>query len=522
MKHNKMPASTVLVQLSDALPSTRLDLGNIINAERPKAGNANVEVLCMSMQPMPLTAAALKSMRGEAEWVRMQWLIVAVGPPGFSTAPYKSSAKEQSAGTPMYSVDDSGATVFKAWQKVGNNKDRGDVSKEVQHWSRIPAGTFITGFIREENLDTKMMKLKSNCPQNKYAFDDSAVDILPKHSFAIVEMKSSHIDNASKGQLLKLAKIMPIPRHVVPWNMLNSLPKSLEGTLAIQQWMRADEALAVHKSLTFWNEDNGKKGPCSVHTMCLSKDWFWNCEEDDKFVLVNEHNNCSVQFSAEIVHTALSAFGVEEQDTVSSNKTQQKMLDIFSACGAVHVMVQTWATQMPYDEMESVGLGIFIDMRAMLNVDFMTALNDMNNGTTSKNVNAFKDYLVMHADDDACILTHKLQNACIFMSRDCVLKGVDGNNDRLLLFRATYCQDEDEWHLDVYACELDMLRNCLGDNGTALGLRMSAEDSAMLLDEAVTFSVLKQRGISHLFGMNLPKFQFALAATKKRKREAYA
>ena len=73
---SNMPLHAAIEALSNAHPASRLDLGGLLNADRAKPGNANVEVLCMAMQDMPLTPDALKAAKGDAEWLRMQWLLL--------------------------------------------------------------------------------------------------------------------------------------------------------------------------------------------------------------------------------------------------------------------------------------------------------------------------------------------------------------------------------------------------------------------------------------------------------------
>ena len=46
----KMPLHAAIEALSNAHPASRLDLGGLLNADRAKPGNANVEVLCMAMR----------------------------------------------------------------------------------------------------------------------------------------------------------------------------------------------------------------------------------------------------------------------------------------------------------------------------------------------------------------------------------------------------------------------------------------------------------------------------------------
>ena len=48
--HRNMPLHAAIEALCNAHPASRLDLGGLLNADRAKPGNANVEVLCMAMR----------------------------------------------------------------------------------------------------------------------------------------------------------------------------------------------------------------------------------------------------------------------------------------------------------------------------------------------------------------------------------------------------------------------------------------------------------------------------------------
>ena len=531
-KHStNMPLHAAIEALCNAHPASRLDLGGLLNADRAKPGNANVEVLCMAMQDMPLTPEALKAAKGDAEWLRMQWLLLAVGPPGFSTAPYKSSAKEQGPGTATYTVDDSGATVFKAWQKVSNNKDRGAVSEESKHWSRVPPGTFMTGFVRDENLDAKVLRLRSNAPENTYVFDDTDTSTLPRHSFVILEMKSSHVDNADKGQLLKISKIMPIKHSAVPWNMLNSIPTDFEKARGLQDWLRGDDAVAVNKSLTTWSDNGTNKGPSIVHMMVLSKDCFWSIE-DDKFVLVNEATGCCVRVDKKTVMRTVPCEDLQ---------AAQKLLDVMSACGAVRVLVQTWAKQVPYDDKESVGLAVFVDLREMMKLDLLAALDS---GGNSEDV--MDDFAVPYKDDEVGVLAHKSEDStqCVLLNKACALKGGDSGNDRLIVFRAMcvpaaeagtagsnsgpsavlplYLDAEDVAGKDHWQVEVFALKASLQGNSMKKLMSVSEENDRLVLEYEEEKDVFSDRGFSRLTTIYLPEAQFAANGARKRKRVSYA
>ena len=67
--HSNMPLHAAIDALCNAHPASRLDLGGLLNADRAKPGNANVEVLCMAMRRHARHAAhTRRSRRRRAEF----------------------------------------------------------------------------------------------------------------------------------------------------------------------------------------------------------------------------------------------------------------------------------------------------------------------------------------------------------------------------------------------------------------------------------------------------------------------
>jgi hypothetical protein len=357
------------------------------------------------------------------------------------------------------------------------------------------------------------------------------MNVLPKYSYAVLEMKSSHIDNAAKGNLLKIAKIMPIHDNVVSWNMLKNIPGNLEEAQALHQWLRSDEAVAVNKSLQMWGEDETNKGPCNVHTMILNGDCFWNRDDEDKFILVNEKTNCSIRFGAKIVLNALQPYIVEVADGQNSiengsgSNILQKMLDILSACGSVRVLVQTWATQIPYDDSESMGLGIFIDTRAMLSIDMLLDLATSTYRQDSKqtlNPDSYDNYTTLYKNDGILVLTHKTTSCCVLSTHDNILKGGECHNDRQMIFLLSKEFSGTKWKLSIFAAAKDVIQQCFQEDESSVGpLHVSADNRGLLFDEINEIQALRSRGISLLIDMQLPENTTVLTCQRKRKRQAY-
>ena len=69
---------------------------------KPNAQNPNVEVLCMALQTTPLTKDKFIMRKGDKKAVKCSWLVVRVGPPGFSSAPYKPGKKTEGTTERLY------------------------------------------------------------------------------------------------------------------------------------------------------------------------------------------------------------------------------------------------------------------------------------------------------------------------------------------------------------------------------------------------------------------------------------
>ena len=219
----------------------------------------------------------------------------------------------------------------------------------------------------------------------------------------------------------------------------------------------------------------------------------------------------------------------------------QKLLDVMSACGAVRVLVQTWAKQMPYDDKESVGLAVFVDLREMMKLDLLAALDS---GGNSEDV--IDDFTVPYKDDEVGVLAHKSEDStqCVLLNKACALKGGDSGNDRLIVFRAIcvpaaeagtagrnagpsavlplYLDFQDVAGKDYWQVEVFALKASLQGNSMKKLMSVSEENDRLVLEYEEEKDVFSDRGISRLTTMFLPEAQFAANGARKRKRVSYA
>ena len=90
--------------------------------------NPDVEVMAMTLNDTPLTMTGFHEMDGGRGWYNTKFLLLGIGPPGFSSVPYTASKKkgEKEVGKRLYELADDGVTTrFFTYEPGKTNKDRG-------------------------------------------------------------------------------------------------------------------------------------------------------------------------------------------------------------------------------------------------------------------------------------------------------------------------------------------------------------------------------------------------------------
>ena len=90
--------------ISDILqpaPNTKPAVGNNISSSNP-----DVEIMALTLSTIPLNMNGFNTLDGGRGWVNSKFLILGVGPPGFSSVPYTHNKKstEKEAGKRLYEV----------------------------------------------------------------------------------------------------------------------------------------------------------------------------------------------------------------------------------------------------------------------------------------------------------------------------------------------------------------------------------------------------------------------------------
>ena len=135
-------------------------VGNNIAARQP-----DVEVLGVFLQDFPLTKPMFDNILKESakfgkprDWVSLKFMILKVGPPGFSKVPY-AEGQTYSEVKPLYTLDDKDNVVVHPFEKIPNkNKNRGvrkefwmeDGGPEIDLRGKIIPGMVLSFCMRED------------------------------------------------------------------------------------------------------------------------------------------------------------------------------------------------------------------------------------------------------------------------------------------------------------------------------------------------------------------------------------
>ena len=190
--------------LSSLTHSAPINLGRNIAHNQP-----DVEVLAVLTKSLPTTLDAFDHARGDKDWLSMAVVIVEVGPPGFSSVPYTASKKKESiADLKALYVREQGLTTFYPFAKGKTNKDKGervewtqvnDTDTEVS--ATLKPGLQLSSFLRAETFSEG--KFFVSVPEG--------CSTLPAGSFVYLQVASQNIDQALKGMLIKVKRVLPAP-----------------------------------------------------------------------------------------------------------------------------------------------------------------------------------------------------------------------------------------------------------------------------------------------------------------------
>lgn len=284
----------------------------------------DVEVLAVSLKKIPCTREAYeRSKAPDKDWVHLQFCVVGVGRPGFSSAPYTSSKKkgEKDKNTqPLYEINSEGSTVFYPFEKGRTGKDRGarvSVVDDINVTATLQPGVCLTKFLRDENDCFEPGKLfvgghGSPLPDDKHEIEEN--------SFVLLQIGVTNAEQAVQGRLVKIKRIMPVNSMAVIRPHLSKMPLSAEDQESVMT--RSQEAYpAISKSVIVPNS--------RIFSLTPSTSAYVS-EEEGGATLVN--GNDIFYIPASVLEKCVQTTNVSRA---------RKLATIAIAMGAVTVLVRT-------------------------------------------------------------------------------------------------------------------------------------------------------------------------------------
>ena len=195
-----------------------MDVAKLVAPVAPDAAGAigkniaqnqpNVEALAMVCRDFPVSEEKFDEMRGGREWVSLQVMIIALGKAGFSKVPYLASKKKGEKDEnqmPLY--EDSaltGGTTFSSFMKGKTNKDRGDRCLSVEE-NGVEIPTVAT--LQPGHCISAFMRAEQFASDSRFFVNRKDETVVPKFQFVHLELASQNVEQAKKGNLVKIKKM---------------------------------------------------------------------------------------------------------------------------------------------------------------------------------------------------------------------------------------------------------------------------------------------------------------------------
>lgn len=382
--------------LSEA-PASNLKLSYYVSPQQKR--NPDVECLAICLNEMPCTLDSYKAVYGEhAECKPVRFVIVQVGPPGFSSDNYKGPPKPNQPKqvnkneSPLYEIieeDDGMHTEFYSFKKASNNQHRGERviscrvgeslmdlrsnqdEENMQAHGHIYPGSVVTAFLRsaETYSDSNPICI---VPQD---FNG----ILPEHVHGQVAMKGTYCvlqigvrnnEQASNGQLLNIKRFKLVNTDVITGNNLSRMPKSMQEFSKIREKVKSDSLLCTRK--------------------CIDVDYFLNFvfdpdhsyfttyeEEEDVYIVRSDsiENGITVSIKSTVLHNAFcSSTSYWNQSGIKTKICG--LLDVMMSTNSVKVFVQGLSSQCSdVDNIHVSGISVIIDPSYFMKLNYFTDVN---------------------------------------------------------------------------------------------------------------------------------------------------
>jgi len=207
----------------------------------------DVEMLVMMLKDAPLSAEKFSEMSSGRDWVHFNFVVLAVGPPGFSNVPFTAGPKKSNVETKtLYDLDENANTRFHPFEKGATNRDRGERVSQmmlpgsdvlIDATTVIENGTCISLFLRQEGMEA----LKDSSSHAVQAGEGGAhvashgvkaADMVTANTLMAIVLSSNNITQTVAGRGLKLKRAKTVPSSCM-LSVFSGVPQSEESADAV-------------------------------------------------------------------------------------------------------------------------------------------------------------------------------------------------------------------------------------------------------------------------------------------------
>ena len=456
------------VQASLAPLRAEGQLGSNIVRRQP-----DVEVMCMLLNDLPLTVPAFDAMRKSNDWISMAVGVVAAGPPGFSSVPYSSSKKpgekdvEQSR---LYTVSESGKTVFSTFEKMKNNKDRGkrvevmDVltgdgeKRAVNATAVLTPGVCLSTYIRED--------FYTGGSAFYVREEGDEAEMLPAGTLIYMAMGTKNAEQAIKGQLLKFKKIKRCTNPSSAMSLhYNYLPTSLDVVKDICK-QSAEEYPSIGKQINQYVKNAAMGG-------LVNEKAYVSYNDQKNEVILSQLSLGSSKDEMEVVFDAESLM---RHHGFSDPCRMVRWINIGIQRGSVGVLILAKCSRGEDGDYTSyIGCGLNIDLSTMMAMQAVFSMNDCNDMHPDLDFAKFVNDNFVWSPKNSFMNTEKTQRIVFVLGMKKALLKNPWNEDEAVLLITDGCKTTFN-PLSVYSVEVN---NTLLDSPDLDIWKMLAESFTM-------------------------------------------
>lgn len=313
--------------------------------------NPDVEIAALVMKDVPVTMESFRELASGNDWYRFPFMVLQVGPPGFSTVPYTSTKKKgekDEGGLPLYEMgngSESWKTMFHTFEKGKTNKDRGKRMSYVSKEGGVGGESQMESECSEMQSVTVTMQpgqcmahfLRSDDFMGKFFVDNaetlSKMRVVPAFSVVYFQVSSANVEQAKHGRMLKFKKMKVLPSKAEELSVLQAsvpyLPMNREEFKDVN---------VCNEAKNWSMRENMEKGNLCVTICDVSKEAFVTDGEPAVMVGfdVGVGEGSGTSNNAVIEERSLSTVLPH-----ASRRDRLKYLNIVIACGGLKVLLRS-------------------------------------------------------------------------------------------------------------------------------------------------------------------------------------